>query len=886
MPGSDESASSSRSQHCQHHNHSHHQDNNHPPLFRFPKLPTSSPDSGAMTSESNRLEPPGNSLSESWATLSGSDIYSEDDSRSDQTDTASLVGRGVPDDVTSLEGRDDDDSEVDSVDVRSCYSETSLPPFPPHMREQSLENSDTTIKAPYQLGSDPIEFVEPDNWSERETVELKHTIKVLNAAEIPAFLRTLSHDLGDGHLSVTVQQTVAKRGLDLAKPFRTLYTGDSDFKHIVLDKLGDVLVAGSEDGFNNGESGNASRFHVVPASFGTCASPNYAELLPIHVQLVVDECLSATAQSKQSKISITLNNQTLCSSAWTGSGYEIQSSTPWTLPDLAIFFIAQDDNLGSHKIRSLCHTFMKRHGVPSIVISENPMWAKQNPIVPLDDQSLHVCLESRRKGTGEPQVLGRFPIDLKTFESIAPGQLNRHIASLSSPCSSKTIPKATKAPDKTTGNPDQVRGWRLWVDIKPLSDGSHQLILFGTPYNIGTIRNAFFSFGILASGFLVIAVISALMHAFILLIMNLSSRAPTLSMPPLHAGPASTTAYLPPITTTASTAKTTSLMPLSARDLISSDCALEDSLHLDTYISKITSGTEEPGNGRDKFQVHVIGDCHIIIKLPARLASRRKSFKFDVRVTRDVLHIPFDQTRLFDGVYKLRLPREDAYGLLNISIVTKSKPMIEQVTEIDFGTPWLKIANWKRAAQKLSAKLRRDLNLASVGLSDAYNRMSADLQEMSDILRGETESVGRASLQRAMKATSSMLAKSKQLSDEIARRTQDKMLASTTLLREKLSTVNTDVVQLANDGLCAIEKEARRLFQNPASAYDFNIARHLTDNAQRVRRSPGMAAVQKQAAHLWRRLGTRPNNELRKAMRWSRCERGRCKKAQRGKAQD
>ncbi|OJD23198.1 hypothetical protein ACJ73_05446 [Blastomyces percursus] len=823
-----------------------------------------------MTSENHRFEPPSSSLSESWATLSGSDIYSEDDSRSEQTDTASLVGRSVPDDVTSLEGRDDDDSETGSIDVHSYYSEPTPLPFPSHMREQGLENSGATIKAPYQLGSDSIEFVEPDAWPENETIELKHTIKVFNEAETPEFLRTiLAHDLGDGHLSVTVQQTMSKSGLNLTKPFRALYIGATDFKHIILDKMGDVLVAGSDDDFNHVVSGDSSRFHVVPASFGTGASPNYAELLPIHVQLIVDECVSAMAQGegdKPSTITITLKNRNPCSSVWTGSDYEIQSTTSWDPPDLAIFFIAQDDSPISRKTRSLCHTFMKRHGVPSMVISENPMWTKQNPMVPLDYQSLHVCLESRQKDTGESQVLGRFPIDLKTFESIAPGQLNRNLASLSSHHSSKAITKFPETPEKDTTTPIHVRNW--------------ESLGFGAYTSEGIVRVIFTA--ILFFWCLVtLVMIFDPLHSFIFV--DLATRFPSLGIPPLVSESATTTAHLPPRTMTDSAAETTSLMPLSVSDLILPDCAGKDSFDVDTYISKLTSRTDKQGGEPDKFQVHVIGDCHVIIRLPTRLASRRKSPKFDVTVTRADRQIPFDQARLFDGVYTLRLPREDAYGPMNISITTKSKPIIEQVTEVDFGMPWLKIANWKKAAQKLSAQLKRDLNIASAGLTDVYNRMSADLLERSDALRGETESVGRASLQRALKATNVILAKSKQLSEAVTWRTQDGLMTSTALLRLKLSTVNTDVVRFLNEKRHIIEKEARGLFQNLAFVHDLNFARRLTNKAQRVKRSPGMAAAQKHATHLWQRLQSRSNSELTEAVRWPKCETGGRQKVRRGK---
>ncbi|PGG99994.1 hypothetical protein AJ79_08356 [Helicocarpus griseus UAMH5409] len=867
MPDIDESASHSSSHHP-HHPH-------HPPLLQFPKLPATSQDNNnnnAMTSD-GQSDRPGSSLSlsESWATMSASDIYSEDGSRSDQTDVASLIGRSVPDDVTSLsEGRDTDDSEDDSssVNVHSyCSDNEPPPPLPRHIREQQrLDDSKSTVRPPYQPVSDSIEFVEPDNWPDVETIELKHTIQVYNEDETPDFLRTLPHDLGDGHLSVTVQQTMAKRGLDLTKPFRALYVGHPDFKHIILDIMGDVLVAGSEDSFNSDASGDSSRFHVVPASFGTGTSPNYAELLPIHVQLIVDECVSVSAKkehhNKPDTINLTLKNREPCSSTWTGSGYEVQSDSPWTLPDLAIFFMSQDDNLTARKIRSLCHTFMKRHGVPCMVISENPLWTKLNSMVPLDYQSLHICLESRDKETGESRVLGRYPIDLKTFESIAPGQLNRNLASLSGLSTSKAVPKAAEVSKMTemlkpSETPSLNQGRMPWLlDIEDLPDGSSRIHFLGASCKIETILRGACTAIALLIGTLLMTMGYAMLCALVESLFVTYAKLPSMSITSRFYGPASTTTSLAASTTATSTAET-SLMRASINELILPGCTENDSFDVDAYLSKLASPTDKQANEPDKYQVHIIGDCHIIIKMPSRLASRRRVPKFDVRINRADRQIPFDRACLFDGIYTLRLAREDAYGPLNVSITTKSKPVIEQVTEVDFGTPWLKIANWKKAAQELSFQLRKDLNAAQAGLSDAYSRVFTDLHEMSDTLRTEAESAGSNTMQRALKATGLMLAKSKQLSEVIKKRTRNSVMASSTSLCETLSTANRGALQVwqsANEGWFAVEREAKRLFQKPAYAYDFNLTSRLACSAKRAKKSPGMATAQKQATSLWQRL--------------------------------
>jgi hypothetical protein len=189
----------------------------------------------------------------------------------------------------------------------------------------------------------------------------------------------------------------------------------------------------------------------------------------------------------------------------------------------------------------------------------------------------------------------------------------------------------------------------------------------------------------------------------------------------------------------------------------------------------------------DEFQFQVIGDCHVIIKQP----SVKKQPKFNVGVTRGEQSLPYELSKLFDGVYTLRLNREDAYGLVNVTVKVKSKTPKEQTLEVDFGTPWLKIENWKRAAQTVSSQVKRDLTHAQTGLFEIYSRLSTDMQVwMGDVvkkshdLRREAESFGPGSAQ-LRETRDALIARSKELT-EVATRNAMQQFNAAKVAMEKM----------------------------------------------------------------------------------------------------
>jgi len=210
--------------------------------------------------------------------------------------------------------------------------------------------------------------------------------------------------------------------------------------------------------------------------------------------------------------------------------------------------------------------------------------------------------------------------------------------------------------------------------------------------------------------------------------------------------------------------------------------------------------------------------------------------------------LPYELSRLFDGVYTLRLAREDAYGLMNVSISTKTKPVFDQVTSVDFGTPWLKIASWKKAAQAISSQLLRDLNAAHTGLSDAYIRFSSDLQIMSDtvkkayIARGETKAGSQFSVQRVLETTNAIMVKSKRVSENIRRGAEKRMSIASKQLCEQAQLINGEAMGFANEAWSTMQQHARKLRQ---STYQFDLT-GVAIKLQRVK-SPPLATAQNRA---------------------------------------
>ncbi|KAJ5952155.1 uncharacterized protein N7479_010568 [Penicillium vulpinum] len=784
-----------------------------------------------------------NTLSDSWATLSVSDVRSEDGSHSEQTDACSLIGHTSPDDVASLDERysgseadaqDEDNQEDDRIDRgEGQYSESASQELPALFAatRTTIDDSITTTKPSFPRTSDSIEFVEPEKWPEIERVELKHTIRIFEGAAASELKSRLPYNLANSILMATVQQTMTKQGLDLDKPFRVLYVGQPGFRNIILDKIGDVLVSSSCAG-SEPSSTESSRYHVVPTSFGAGAVPNFAELLPIHVQLVVDECLEATADSysdRPNTLNLKFKNRPICTSSWNGSDYHVTSATDWTLPDVAIIFVSGLDDTAATKTQRLSHVFLERHGVPAMVISEEPMWKMAGEMIPLNHNSLHTCLESRHPISGQTAVLRRYPIDLKTFESITPGQLNRNLASLVS-----IYPK--RAHKVTADTPKPLKR-HIFADLEKYPGNWLPPSYATRARELGPILR-------LVTLTLVSAIAISIGYAAVKILVVFLAQC--------FAGSVISTASFP----VASNVSPTSVLTLNRviqPSISTRPSASVRLFHMPSSGNSIPEGATVPTistakpSGTNEFEIQVVGDCHVIIKPPHKFASSKKRPQFNVSVHREDKALTYELSQLFDGVYTLKLNREDAYGLVNLTITTKSKQPINQTMAVDFGTPWLKIANWKRVAQEISSQFAKEIHTAQTGLTGLYGRLSTDLQvivgdvvKRTHILRRDAEELRRES----MNARDAVLSRSKQISEIFTRNTIQRFRNVSSVLQMRSSHVNKEAKGLVHDAWSRLEKSAPKLD-----------LRSMMDRVRNVRKCDALDRAQSRARHV---MGLRP----------------------------
>jgi hypothetical protein len=743
------------------------------------------------------------SLSESWAALSASDVHSEDGTRSEPTDAGSLIDQTGPDDVASLDdqyscseadGVGEDDTDEEEYNQRIKESESPELPSLFTQTGDAIDDSNLTAKTAFYQSSESIQFVEPEHWPEAERVELKHTIQVMDNLESAELLEHLGCDHQDSLLTVTVQQTMTKRSLDTEKPFRVLYIGHSDYRTIILDKIGDVLVSSSCSSYES-SSTESSRYHVVPTAFGAGAVPNFAELLPIHVQLIVDECVQASSDTQtdgSGSISLIFKNRPACTSSWSGIDYTVSSSSEWTLPDVAILFLSTMDTPVAVETQNLARIFMERHGVPTLMISEKPLWKMASEPIPLNYHSLHMCLESRHPSTGKSTVLRRYPIDLKTFESITPGQLNRNLASLAEVY--PRVPSKTRV--KLSDSPGETKR-------RFFSKENFNRALSGVYCrNDDRVWTPFLRWSIMT-----IVFITAIMLGYSAL------QVTTVSLLRLFSHPTIPNTVSPAVTTTPS-----SLLSLGGlgQTSLSAPSASTEEVQLLTsqysgrsHLGKIISGVA-PGPAQkaksNQFQIQVVGDCHLVLKPPRTFFDTKKQPNFDVQISRNNVSLTYEFSKLFEGVYTLRLDRGDAYGVLDVTITADTKPALNQTMSVDLGTPWLKIASWKRAARAISSQLARDLSSAHTGLSGAYSRLCTDLQLMmgdvvktAHFLRREADVIRQGSAQFSLETREAVMSTSQQLSEVVKRTAVQPFLAASSVIQSHTERFNREARGFMSD---------------------------------------------------------------------------------------
>jgi hypothetical protein len=660
-------------------------------------------------------------LSESWATLSDAGYSLDDDLHSETTDAASLVDNIGPDDVHSIDGQT---SEADSQDVHGD-KETGQE----NHSEFSLVESTKTLSIDgvgalngSRLGRS-IVLESPGHHPEREFAEVSQVIHSFSENEAVEIMGSALRADEHGQLIGSVCMTMSKNSLKLHRPFRLLYVGDAAARAEILTKIGDVLMA--RPGTQGGERRlDSSRYHVVLPSDASDSSSNHPDLIPIRTQIIVDDC-TTTASIKDEQgpdqIFLSFRNGSLYSSRWNGSTYEVSSASQWSKPDLAIIFVAHDDDPMSSQRQKFAHTFALRHQIPALIISESTSWASPFNDIWIDYPIPHLRIVSQATPiSGQATTLRRLPIDLETFGCLESDQLNKNFAHICS-CATQDINvnPLTLASVSRHPSPGSI----------PVRRKDNQGCNSSKPTSVHSMCTDSPLLGAMmltAGGLLSLVMVAvACKFAMVLFLYLISSAGSSGQSSPATLWSSQSSSAAAILNKPSAVYQTASAAVMTSTTAVSNSLAIVDTPPAVAALN--TSKTLHATNKSENFQVHSIGDGHIVVKTPRGFKVRNKSCPFEVIVARDLEVLDASFSKLFDGVYTVQISREEAYGVLNVTI-RRQKPSILEKHQVDFGPQWLRVAGWRKAARSAFEQVRTDLESAQITLSTAYDHITGDMQ--------------------------------------------------------------------------------------------------------------------------------------------------------------
>ncbi|KAI4197808.1 MAG: hypothetical protein LQ346_002905 [Caloplaca aetnensis] len=526
------------------------------------------------------------------------------------------------------------------------------------------------------------------------------------------------------HLAVSLRQHMSAQELDVEGPYKLLYIGDVEGRERIINKIGAALASSTKM-----VSGGPLRYSVIPMPSSDdpdCLSD------PILLDwsgygMAVYHCVDAffrRTDNGHDTIDLTMEGGAHIKSSWNGANFSVTGD--WETPHIAIFYLSDTDDVSAKQTRRFARSFMARHSIPSIVISENPSWHRPSETMTLDHYSPHVCLQTKDEGASSSKIVKRLPIDLLTFLRLDPRQLNGNLAYLHAAYGAP-ISTVEKAKRPGARKPNSYRSRWPRGDI----DGYLDLAMTKIPYLCGFLAAA----GIcLLLGFLI-------PQAFNFSPSSLASG----TSPPASSNYAVVSSSI--ATSTASPQGKLTTFPSSTLPQLTEAKKLESFANgkSHTDLATLLESSPTTGNESEKFRVHVLGSTHLILKPPQWFTSMRKTPKLRFNVTQGDRVLKHDVSALFDGVYALELPKDDARGLVNISVWSISRPKFHESLQADFGNSWLRAAGWKKAASALSTSFRRDLDLVQTSIKAAYLQSSVELYSLMQKTLLKAQSLGNRS---------------------------------------------------------------------------------------------------------------------------------------------
>ncbi|KAF2709943.1 hypothetical protein K504DRAFT_501243 [Pleomassaria siparia CBS 279.74] len=644
-----------------------------------------------MRSQPRRLsEEAHSSLDESSYEVLGESVFDTSDDEGHTESLASMDGH-TPDDVSSISDGDDfDDDYMDDVSQHFPPTPAEAPydPLDAHLITNPDDSTFTELADKEMSESSHLRLEETSVKGSSDMNACGLIKEFDQTSGLPAVLQPY----GCPEVRLTIRMALSERYMSVSGSFRLLYVGDLPkwAEKDISRQIGTALDAPP----------SSSRFNIVRG-----------QLEPSGPALDVDHCTALEIQGetgKSSRVLLTLDDGTQLTFG-PGKATHVRGSAP--LPDLVIFShgtsipSASTAAAESEKFR-LARNAFRRHQIPSLDVALVRPFGQCPEAFTFDTNSLRLCVEGRRYQDSDYGIQETLPIDIYNFIEIEPSQLNRHLACI----------KEHAASSASTHTTSKRRAWNI-SNILPSFKNSvsrqdtREWLAQRNLWMTLIALTAMVTVGLKSSVFLPIIPHNTAQ-------INIQSSA-TSSI----SSSASMAAII--------TASTSSLLvstpdpprPISTRDLtvVTSVEPISD----DLSHKKADKARQTEKRRREKaggFEVEVTGDHQFRVR---QLATRRRKPQFYIHVTRESKDIPIrvDPT---SGVVDLE--NEYPAGPFNVTITTRSKPLLQQSFEVQLGSNKSTFDQLKDTVDRLSKTVKHDLALAQSNLRDLTTVASKGLQ--------------------------------------------------------------------------------------------------------------------------------------------------------------
>ena len=645
-----------------------------------------------------------------------------------------------PDEVQAFNGLDDmsqsasaastfesasEDEELASQQESPLYMHEDPPRDPYDDEDEMLRNSFTQGSNPrfFQPNSRPIlpagsiEFSEPEDVDVHiDKISVKHTIKEFSETDAALLFQSLGLDDVPKRLCATIRQTMSQRCLSTHDAFRVLYIGDEDLKGEIVLKISRAITCSSSVDYNENKTlrkNTEGVYNIVPVTFGAVNDRDVELMEATGFQIKVDTCVDAEKIPIEGGFfrgdivySLTVDG---------GNGGKKYKSVPaggpegakvypaWSFPHVAVVYCSEDDDDDMRRVQRIAWEFCHRHAIPCLYISDQP--AFMSPAAAgwrnhTNEHAVHLSLESREpKSRVSDWHEQRFPIDLASFLNIDNRQMNQNLAYLTGLQEPSVADEKRKNIGSLSGSaedfPDKgTPVWEAYVDkymqpcLRLMDEHRYSSILCSFAL-------------VLLVGF------SAWLNNVISSTSLVPAGAPIVDVQPVTPVMVTSTATVTVSQTSTRTVRLATVETPAFGGLLS------DIAH---------TVSSDPSQKSGVCTVEMYSGNEILIKLPSGTkTSWLAKGAIDVDVLRGGDPVKSKLSSIDEGIL-IEIHQNDAYGVLDVSVVTARKPKINETFAVDFGTSFFSgaLGATRDAFEGLYDKLVDTANDAAKAIEDKY----------------------------------------------------------------------------------------------------------------------------------------------------------------------